>query len=98
MEESAPSPAGAVHQLLRKTLEVVAVVVIAVADHVNQTGPSTTQPNDFIALAEGPDGDRANRRVQARHIAASGKNSDCTLLAIGYGHDVHPVWRSRPNL
>ena len=87
VKKCAAGAAGAIDQFFREMLVVVAVVVVFVADHVDQACPSAPQPNDFVALAQRPDGDRADRRIQSRHVAASGQNSDDALFSVTACHD-----------
>src|SRR5439155_11216065 len=52
-------------------------------------------PHDPIALAQGADGDRADRRIQTGHVAAAGENRDGPLAA-RHGPAVLPRVIARP--
>ncbi len=86
VQESSAGAAGAVDQLFGQGLNVVAVVVVLLADNIDQSAPSSAHADHLVALAQRADGDSANRRIQARHVAAPGQNSDDTLLRIDVCH------------
>ena len=54
VQESATGAAGAIDQFLGEDLVVVAVVVLGVADRVDQARPSAAQSDDAVALAQRP--------------------------------------------
>ena len=87
MQESAAGAAGAIDELFGEALIVVAVVVLRVADHVDEAGPSAAQADDFVAFAQCANGDGADGRIEAGNIAASGKNADYASSAVAACHD-----------
>ena len=87
VEEGSAGAPGAIHQVFRQVLEVVAVVIVLVADHVDQARPSAAQADDLIVFADRPYGDRPDCRVQSRYIAAAGENANHASLTATACHD-----------
>src|SRR5262245_64263860 len=86
MEKSSPGAAGAVYHIFGQQLVVVRIVVIFVADDINQAAPAMPEADDLIALAESAVSDTANCGVEAGNVAAPGKNDDDELLRTEVSH------------
>ena len=86
VQERPSGPPGAVDDFFGQRLEVIAVVIVFLAHDIHQACPSSPQANHLIALAQCPEGDGANGRVQARHVSTPGQNSDHTLFRLDVGH------------
>ena len=80
MEKSTAGAAGAVDHVFGEQLIVVRVVVIFVADNINQAAPAVADADDLIPFAQRAISDAANRGVQSGNVAASGQNSDDAFL------------------
>src|SRR6478735_6360267 len=57
-----------------------------IAQDADRAKPATAETDDLIALAQGANGDRADRGIQPRHIPAAGQNTDYALLGGDVGH------------
>src|SRR5215469_1208620 len=77
---------GAIHDIFGEPLEIVGIVVFFVANDVHETAPAAADADDFVAFTESTESNRANCGIQAGHVAASGQNSDHTLLHIDICH------------
>jgi hypothetical protein len=91
MQERSASPARAVHQFLSQQLETFRIVMVVVADHLHQPGPSASKADNLITLSQGAKSYTANRWIQARNIASSGKNSDDTFFGVDVSHNDIPL-------
>src|SRR5262249_34279323 len=91
MEERAAGAAGAVDDVFGEHLKIVGVVVIFVADDVDESAPSVAYADDLVALAKCAVGDAANGGIQPGHVAASGENPDDALLGANVSHVCAPV-------
>src|ERR1022692_806450 len=86
VQERTAGATGAVDQILRQRLEVLAIVVVLFADDVDQPCPPSTDANHFAALAQRANGYRADGGVQAGYVAATGEDSDHTLFCLHVCH------------
>jgi hypothetical protein len=80
VQEGAASPTGAINGFLRQVLEVVAIVSGVVPDHVHQSSPAASQPDDTMALTDGSKRDCPDRGVQPWYIAAASEKPDRARL------------------
>ncbi len=85
VEEGPAGAADLVDDLLGEVHHVVGAV-LPVAVDLDQTGPAAADPEHPVALAKGAHGDRADRRVEPRHIAASGQDADRSPMFLGFCH------------
>src|ERR1700732_1708577 len=90
MQERSAGAARAVHQFLSQQLEILRIVMVMVADHLHQPGPSASKANNLITLSQGPKSYTANRRIQPRDVASAGKNSDDTFFGVDVSHNDIP--------
>ena len=63
MEKSAAGAAGAIDGLFVEEEEMVGVVIILLADHIDESGPAMANADDLIAFAQGAKSDAANGGV-----------------------------------
>src|ERR1700722_2716539 len=91
MQKRSASPARAVHQFFSQHLEIFRIVVLVIADHLHQPGPSASKTNHLVALAQGAKRYTANRRIQPRNVASAGKNSDDTFFGVDVSHNHIPL-------
>src|ERR1700719_4814909 len=99
MQESSAGAARAVHHILGQPLKVIGIVVLCVADHLHQPRPAPADADHFVSFSKRPKSDRANRRIQSRHVAAPREKSDHALYYIDIRH-ISPfasVWISATN-
>src|SRR4029077_20821823 len=87
MQESATGAAGAIDNLFIQEKEIVGIVVILLADHVRETGPTVTNADDLVAFADGAKSNRADGRIETGNVAASRENADDTFLGADVSHD-----------
>ena len=80
MKEGAARAPGAIDDGFGEDLDVLAVVGFRVADVVDEPRPTAPDADDAVSLAEGANGDRADRRIETGHIAAAGENGDRALF------------------
>src|ERR1700722_12246143 len=90
MQKRSASPARAVHQFLSQQLETFRIVMVVVADHLHQPGPSASKSNNLITLSQRAKSYPANRRIQPRDVASAGKNSDDTFFGVDVRHNDIP--------
>src|SRR5690349_17000909 len=88
MQKRAPGAASAIDDLLGQGLKVVAVVVVFLANDVDQPSPSTAQADDLAAFPDGSDGDRADCWIQSRNVAAPSQDSDHAFFLADIRHCV----------
>ena len=80
VEEGPAGAPRAVDDLLAQLLDVGLVVGLPVRHQVHQSGPATPDPEHVVPLAERPDGDGADGRVEARYVTAAREDSDTALV------------------
>src|ERR1700675_2356082 len=90
MQERPARAACTVHQFFSQHLEILRIVVVMIANHLHQPGPSPSKANNLITLSQGAKSYTANRRIQPRNIASSGKNSDDTFFGVDVSHNDVP--------
>src|ERR1700719_4272773 len=91
MQKRSASPARAVYQFLSQHLEIFRIVVLVIADHLHQPGPSASKTNHLIALAQGAKRYAANCRIQSRDVASAGQNSDDPFFGVDVSHNDIPL-------
>ena len=82
MQKRTAGSTRTVHNFFGENLEVVAVVVVLIADEIDQSRPSTLQANYLVAFTQCPKRHRTNRWIQSGNVASARKNADRALLAI----------------
>src|SRR6266849_136406 len=87
MEKSAAGAAGAIDGLFVEKEEVVGVVVILLANHVDETSPAVPNANNLITFANGAKSDAANCGIQTGNVATSGEDADDASLRIDVSHN-----------
>src|SRR5207302_4192803 len=87
MKESAARAPHAIHSFFIEQAEVVGVVVILLADHIDQARTSVANANDLIAFAKRSESDGANGRIEAGNVAAPGEDADDSLLGLHACHE-----------
>src|SRR5919197_3979102 len=87
MEKGATRTSGAIDNFFREELIVVAVVVILLANNVDQSCPATANPDYLITLANGTYGDGTYRRIEAWDVTSAGQNADHPFARVDTGHD-----------
>src|SRR5436189_6362541 len=76
MQKRAAGACCTIDDLLRQDLKVLTVVDLFVTQNADRAQPAMADTNDLIAFAQRANGDRANRRIEPRHIPAAGENTD----------------------
>ena len=74
MEKGAAGPRRRIDDGLVELLHALAVVGPLVAIVIDEARPPTADANDTISLAQGTDGNRADRRIETGDVAAAGQN------------------------
>src|SRR5229473_8071386 len=87
MQKSAAGAARAIDGLFVKEKEVVGVVVILLANHVDEASPAVTDANNLITFANGAKSDAADGRIQTGNVATSGEDADDASLRIDVSHN-----------
>src|SRR5437588_4782665 len=87
MKKSAASAPHAIHSFFIKQEEVVGVVAVLLADHIDQARPAVANANDLIAFAKRPESDGANGRIEAGNVAAPGEDADDSLFGLHVRHE-----------
>src|SRR5436189_3259933 len=80
MQKCAARACCAIDDLFRQDLKVLAVVGLFITQDAHRAQPAMADTNDLIAFAQGANGDRADRRIEPRHIPAAGENTDQAFL------------------
>src|SRR5882757_2306638 len=94
MKKRSPGAPRAVHHVFRQPLKIIRIVVLFVADHVDQPRPAAADADYFVTFTQRPKRDRTNRRIQSWHVAASRQDSDYALsyVDIRHGALLASVW------
>ena len=79
MQKRAAGACCTIDDLFRQDLKVLAVVGVFITQDADRAQPAMADTNDLIAFAQGANGDRADRRIEPRHIPAAGENTDQRL-------------------
>src|SRR5580693_7510749 len=90
MQESAAGACRAVNNFLRHHQEIVGIVVVLFADHLDKAGPAMAETDDLIALMKCARGDAANRGIETGDVAAARKNTDDAFFGVDVCHDAEP--------
>src|ERR1700722_20381118 len=99
MQESSAGAACAVHHILGQPLKIIRIVVLFVADHLDQPRPTPADADHFVSFSKRPKSDRPNRRIQSRHVVAPRQDSDHALFYVDVRHValLASVWNSKTN-
>src|SRR5216683_192835 len=87
MEKGATGAASAIDDFLVKEEEVVGVVEILFADHINEASPAVANADDLIAFAQCAESDAADGGIETGNIAASGEDADDAALGVDVSHN-----------
>src|SRR6266851_9415233 len=87
MEEGATGAAGAVDDFFVEEKEVVGVVEILLASHVDEPGPAVANADNLIAFAQCAESDAADGGIETGNIAASGEDADDAALGVDVSHN-----------
>src|SRR5438094_10663967 len=80
MQKRAAGACCTIDDFFRQDLKVLAVVGVFVTHDADRSQPAMADTNDLITFAQGANGDRADRRIEPRHIPAAGENTDHVFL------------------
>jgi len=106
VEKSAAGAAGAINGLFVEKEEIVGVIVVLVADDIDEAGPAVANADDLIAFANGAKRDAADGGIEAGNVAASGEDADDASFGVDVCHEMtscpfagcrtgnYPLWRS----
>src|SRR5882762_4731487 len=99
MKKRSPGAPRAVHHVFRQPLKIIRIVVLFVADHVHKPRPATADADHFVTFSKCAKSDRANRRIQSRHVAAARQDPDHALFYVDIRHDalLASLWISKTN-
>ena len=86
MQERPAGAARAVHNVFGEPLKIIRIVVLLVTHHVHQPRPATADADHLVTFPKCTKGDRANGRIQSRHVAAPRQDSDNTLFYVDIRH------------
>src|SRR6266487_1528584 len=87
MEKGAAGAAGAIDDFFVEREEIVGVIVVLFADHIDEAGPAMANADDLIAFANGTKSDAADGGIETRNIAASGEDADDAPLGVDVSHN-----------
>src|SRR2546425_7054152 len=87
MKKGAPCAAGAINDLFVEKEEIVGIVVILFADHVDESGPTVTNANHLITFAERAKCDAADGWIETGNVATSSENADHASLGVDVSHN-----------
>src|SRR4029450_11098290 len=76
MQKRAAGACCTIDDLFRQDLKVLTIVGVFITQDADRAEPAMADTNDLIAFAQGANGDRANCRIEPRHIPAAGENTD----------------------
>jgi hypothetical protein len=82
VQEGAPGAPGTVDHFLGEHLEIVAVIGLLIALHVDDARPAAAQADHLVALAQGAHGHSTDGRVEAWHIATTRQDTDHPLCLL----------------
>src|SRR5271168_5155384 len=90
MEKSAAGACGALDDFLCENQKIIRIVVILLADHVDEAGPAMAEADDLIALMKRADSNAADCRIETRDVASACKNTDDAFFKVDVCHDAEP--------
>ena len=88
MEKSAASATGAIDDFFVEKEEIVGVVVILFADHIDKAGPAVANADNLIAFTNGAKSDATNSWIETGNVTASGEDADDTSLGADVCHEI----------
>src|SRR4029077_9689316 len=80
MQKRAAGACCTIDDLFCQDLKVLALSGVFIPQEADSPQPAMADTNDLIAFAQGANGDRADRRIEPRHIPAAGENTDQAFL------------------
>src|SRR6202050_959826 len=87
MQEASAGAPGAIDEFFVENHKIVGVVVVLLADHVNEAGPAVTDADDLIAFANGAKRDAADRGIEPGNVTTAGEYADDTFLRVYAYHE-----------
>ncbi len=88
VEKGAAGAAGAIDNFFVEEKEIVRVVVILFAEHIDEAGPSVANADNLIAFANGAESDAADSWVETGNVTASGEDADDASLGVDVRHEI----------
>jgi hypothetical protein len=88
VQKSTAGAASAIHGLFVEREEIVGVVVVLLADHIDETGPAVANADNLIPFANGAKGDTADGWIEAGNVTASGKDADDAFPGADVSHEM----------
>src|SRR6476646_7793085 len=79
MQKRAAGTCCTIDDLFRQDLKVLTVIGVFVTENADRAQPAMPDTDDLIAFAQRANRDRANRRIEPRHIPAAGEDTDHAL-------------------
>src|SRR5437867_4177237 len=76
MQKRSAGACCTIDDLFRQDLKVLAVLGLFITQNANRSQPAMADTDDLIAFAQGANGDRADCRIEPRHVPTAGQNSD----------------------
>src|SRR5512136_111183 len=86
MQERAAGTGSLVDDLLGELDNLVALELILLPLQLDEACPTAPDAEHPVALPQSADGQRPDRGVEARHIAAAGQDRDGSLLGVDIAH------------
>src|SRR6266550_655392 len=80
MQKRSAGACCTIDDFFRQDLKVLAVLGLFITQNANRAQPAMADTDDLIAFAQGANGDRADRRIEPRHIPTAGENTDHAFL------------------
>ena len=90
MQEGAAGAPRLVYNFLCQYLVVIAVICVLIAQDPDGARPAAADANNLVPLADGADGDGADRRIQPGDIAPTGQDGDNALVFLSLCHRFSP--------
>src|SRR5271157_522318 len=97
MQEGSAGASGFVDDLLGQNLVIVTVIGILGADGIHQPAPAVADADHLIPFPQGTHRDRADGRIQPRHIPAAGQDSDHSRFLFDWHKSLHDDGMNDPN-
>ena len=87
MKERAAGAASTINDFFVKEEEIIGVVEILIANHVDEAGPAVANADDVEAFAKRAERNTTDGGVETGNVAASRENADDTFLGLDVSHD-----------
>src|SRR5229473_886464 len=88
MKKRAPCAAGAIDDLLVEQEEIVGIIVVLLANHIDEAGPAVANANHLITFAKRAKRDAADGWIKAWNITASGEDADDASFRVDVCHEM----------